>query len=209
MRKTKQEVLEAVASSKVVVIVRASSSDGLIESIEAISKGGLPVIEVTYNTPGCLDVVSEIAEKHKEITVGVGTIRTGEQAKEAIAAGASYLVTPLTSKEIMDEAKEHDVPVMMGAFSPTEMHMADMYGADFVKIFPADSLGIPYMQAVRATLKHAKFIPTGGVDLNNCEEWMEAGAVALGMGSAMYKEGKSQEELTQTAAAFKEKLDKY
>jgi 2-dehydro-3-deoxyphosphogluconate aldolase/(4S)-4-hydroxy-2-oxoglutarate aldolase len=117
--------------------------------------------------------------------VGVGSVINAEMCRNAIQAGASFVVSPICRKEIADAARAAGRPVMLGGYTPTEAQAAFEAGADFVKVFPADGLGPAYIKALKAPLPHLKIVPTGGVDLQTAGEFIKAGCSALGVGSSM------------------------
>jgi len=119
------------------------------------------------------------------VTVGVGSVLDAETARRAVAAGARYVVSPVFKPEIVAEAHRLDVPVMPGCFTPTEILTATEAGADVVKVFPADVFGPTFFKAVLAPMPHLRMMPTGGVSLTNAGDWIRAGAVAVGVGSAL------------------------
>ncbi len=207
---SKREIIEKIMAEKIVVIIRSAQSEGIAETIAAVRSGGLQVIEVTYNTPDCLELVRDLREQYPDLLLGVGTVTNGEAAEKAIKAGARYLVTPITSEEIMTVAKKHEVPVIMGAFTPTEIYQAHAAGADFVKLFPADHLGLSFLKAVRSTMRDILFLPTGGITLDNIESWLEAGVAGLGIGSALVHQKdistKDFQAITEKAKAFRAKV---
>jgi len=114
-------------------------------------------------------------------------------AEDAINAGAKYVVSPILKKEIIDTSHKHNVPVMPGCFTPTEIQTAFEYGADIVKVFPADVVGMEFFKAILAPMPHLKLMPTGGVSLTNAGEWLKAGACAVGIGSALLDKKAIQE----------------
>jgi 2-dehydro-3-deoxyphosphogluconate aldolase/(4S)-4-hydroxy-2-oxoglutarate aldolase len=117
--------------------------------------------------------------------IGVGTVLDGKTCSEAIAAGAEFVVSPITRPEIAKVAQAANKPVMLGAYTPTEAQTAYEAGSDFIKIFPADGLGTAYIKALRAPLPHLRIVPTGGVHLHNVVEFLDAGCAALGVGSSL------------------------
>src|SRR5262249_52349041 len=117
--------------------------------------------------------------------VGVGTVLDASTCQRALDAGAEFVVSPITKGELVAAAHGADRPVMLGAYTPTEAQTAHELGSDFIKLFPADGLGPAYIKAIRAPLPHLKIVPTGGVDLNTAPDFIEAGCVALGVGSSL------------------------
>jgi len=158
-------------------------------------------------TPNALAGISEAREKVGErAAIGVGTVLDADTCRAAVAAGAEFVVTPICRTELVAVAHGASCPIMLGAYTPTEAQAAHEAGADFVKIFPADTLGPGYMRALRAPLPHLRIVPTGGVDVPNVAEFLKAGCAALGVGSALVSakilQATDWPELTRRATAF-------
>lgn len=182
----RSHILERVLASGVVAVVRMPDSRKLIRIVEAIREGGITAIEITMTTPNALAVISEVASSMGDVVeIGVGSVLDAETGRRAIEAGAQYIVSPIFKSEIIDVAHEHGLPAMPGAFTPTEIQTATEAGADVIKVFPADIVGMPFFKGVLAPMPHLKLMPTGGVSLTNAGEWIRAGAVAVGVGSAL------------------------
>jgi 2-dehydro-3-deoxyphosphogluconate aldolase/(4S)-4-hydroxy-2-oxoglutarate aldolase len=158
-------------------------------------------------TPNALTAIREARAKIGErALIGVGTVLDTYTCSRAIEAGAEFIVTPICRTELVPLAHTAGCPIMLGAYTPTEAQLAHEAGADFVKLFPADSLGPPYIKALRAPLPHLRLVPTGGVDLHNVAEFLKAGCAALGIGSSLVSAKILQDadwpELTRRASAF-------
>ena len=183
-----QESLDLIRNTGVVAIMRAKSSEQLLRAADAIREGGLGVIEVTMTTPGALAVIETAVGRYdQDVLFGAGTVLDAESARAAILAGAQFIVAPVYSRALIEICRRYSVPVMPGAFTPTEVATAWRSGADCVKLFPAGSLGIPYLKALRAPMPDIPIMPTGGVDVDNAADWLRAGAVALGVGSKLVR----------------------
>ena len=180
----KQHILSRILEEKVVAIVRMDVAERVGPTIEAIHAGGLATIEVTMGTPGAIQHIEKYAH-HKSIRIGVGSVVDAEMARTAILAGAKFIVTPVSKASVIEMALQYEVPVFSGAFTPSEMLQAYEWGADVIKIFPADALGMSYFRAIKAPMPYLPLMPTGGVTLDNARDWLRAGACALGMGSAL------------------------
>jgi 2-dehydro-3-deoxyphosphogluconate aldolase/(4S)-4-hydroxy-2-oxoglutarate aldolase len=181
-------ILDQIESTGVVAIIRAAGSGELIDVVHALREGGLTCIEVTMTTPKALEVIKAAREKVGEAAaIGVGTVLDAETARAAILAGAQFVVAPITDLPTIEVCKRYSVPVMPGALTPTEIVRAWQAGADFVKVFPTGSLGSQYISDLRGPLPHIKMIPTGGITLENAADFIKAGAVALGIGSALVR----------------------
>ncbi|MDR3665448.1 MAG: bifunctional 4-hydroxy-2-oxoglutarate aldolase/2-dehydro-3-deoxy-phosphogluconate aldolase [Ignavibacteriaceae bacterium] len=182
----KEEILEQITKSGAIAIIRMNDSEKLKRISEAIHKGGVAAIEITMTTPNALSVIEELSRTMgKDIIVGVGSVMNSKTATEAINAGAQFVVSPFFKREIIDTVKKLNIPVMPGAFTPTEIQTAYEYGADIVKVFPADVVGMAFFKAIKGPMPYLKLMPTGGVTLTNAGEWLEAGACAVGVGTAL------------------------
>ena len=170
-----------------VAVVRSQYPDRLLPAIEALVEGGVEAIEITLTVPGALEQIRSVRDALGDsIVLGVGSVTDGATAQEAIDAGARYVVSPVFSRDVISVAKENGAAVMPGCFTPTEAQSAWEAGADVVKVFPAGVLGMPFFKAVLAPLPHLRLMPTGGVTLDNAGDWLRAGAVAVGVGSALW-----------------------
>lgn len=179
-------ILEKILKGKVVAVIRVKEQDKLKKVIEAIHAGGISVAEITMTVPNAIQLIEKMNEElDDEIIIGVGSVLNAEVAENAIKAGAKYVVSPILKKEIIDTAHKFNVPAMPGCFTPTEIQYAFELGADIVKVFPADVVGMEFFKAILAPMPHLKLMPTGGVTLTNAGNWLKAGACAVGIGSAL------------------------
>ncbi len=178
--------VERLCRTGVIAIVRAKNSDQLIDVAKALLAGGVDCIEITMTTPNALAVIADCRKTlGDKAFIGVGSVLNAKVAREALAAGAQYVISPIFKKEVIDAAHEGGAPCIPGAFTPTEILQATEAGADAVKVFPAGQFGPQYFKDILAPMPHLKLTPTGGVDLNTAASWIVAGAVALGVGSAL------------------------
>jgi 2-dehydro-3-deoxyphosphogluconate aldolase/(4S)-4-hydroxy-2-oxoglutarate aldolase len=170
----------------VVAVIRLKDPAKLQASIDAMAEGGVRALEVTMTVPGAVELIRGLARALPSgFLLGAGTVTDATTARAVIDAGASFVVGPVFRPEVIAACHERDVPVMPGCFSPTEILAAHDAGADIVKLFPATMLGPQFVRDVRAPLPQVKLMPTGGVTLDNASEWIRAGAVAVGLGSAL------------------------
>jgi 2-dehydro-3-deoxyphosphogluconate aldolase/(4S)-4-hydroxy-2-oxoglutarate aldolase len=173
-------MLERIEEAGIVAAIRADSSEKLIDVAKALEAGGAQFIEVTMNTPNALKGIEALANTMGDrIGVGVGTVLDPETCRMAILAGAEYIVTPTLNLQVIAMAKRYSKPIFPGAFTPTEIVAAWEAGADIVKIFPADSVGPGYLKAIHGPLPHIKLMPVGGVSIENCGDFIKAGAAAI------------------------------
>ena len=191
----------------IIAVVRAQSAQQVVPLSEALLAGGVIAIEITLTTPNAFRAISDARAKFSErALIGVGTVLDAKACQQALEAGAEFVVTPVCRPELIPLVHAAGRPIMLGAFSPTEAQTAHEAGADFIKIFPADTLGPDFMKALRAPLPHLRIVPTGGVELHNVRDFLQAGCVALGVGSALVS-GKilqvaDWQELIRRAAEF-------
>lgn len=175
------EILDKILETKIVAILRVKNAKHVIPSAEAIRLGGISSIEVSLNTPEAFDCIKELS-KINGILPGVGTVTTVKQAKEAIDAGAEFVVTPVSRKDVIDVCHEYGKPVLSGALTPSEIYQAYDWGADIVKVFPAEMMTMKYIKAIKAPFPQIKLMPTGGVNSGNIDQWFEMGADCVGIG---------------------------
>jgi 2-dehydro-3-deoxyphosphogluconate aldolase/(4S)-4-hydroxy-2-oxoglutarate aldolase len=185
MRKPAATLLGAIRAERVVALIRADSSAGLLGCAAALSKGGLNCIELTMTTPGALQMTAEVARQLPHVVLGLGTVLDAAVAREGIAAGAQFIVTPAVRPEVVRACRESGVPVFCGAFSPTEIYAAWELGADVVKIFPAEFFGPAYVKSIKAPFPGIELLPTGGVTPETVGDFLRAGAFAIAAGSAL------------------------
>jgi 2-dehydro-3-deoxyphosphogluconate aldolase / (4S)-4-hydroxy-2-oxoglutarate aldolase len=170
----------------VVAVIRMKDADKLRGVIDAIAEGGVRAIEVTMTVPGAVGLIEQLAATlPSDIILGAGTVTDAGTARAVIDAGARFVVGPVYRPDVMTACHERDVAVCPGCFTPTEILDAHERGADIVKVFPATALGPQFIKDVRAPLPQVRLMPTGGVSLDNAGDWIRAGAVAVGVGSAL------------------------
>ncbi len=180
------EIVEAIARLGVVAVIRMRDARKLRAVVDALAEGGVRAIEVTMTVPDAVALIRELSAGLPDgFLLGAGTVLDAATARRVIEAGARFVVSPVFRPSMIDACHERDVPAAPGCFSPTEILAAHEAGADIVKVFPATALGPTYIKDVRAPLPQLRLMPTGGVSLDNAGEWIKAGAVAVGVGSAL------------------------
>lgn len=203
----KQEVLNKVKELGLLAVIRGPSPELTIQMVEALVRGGVLGIEITYSTPNAEEVVRALAAKFGDsIVLGMGTLTKPEQAKSAKAAGANFLVSPICEPTLVKSMVDTGLLTMAGALTPTEVFQAYSLGTDVIKIFPGSLGGPAYIKALKGPFPYIPMMPTGGVNAANVAEWFAAGVVAVGAGSELCppqlaKEGKF-DEISQKAAEF-------
>jgi 2-dehydro-3-deoxyphosphogluconate aldolase/(4S)-4-hydroxy-2-oxoglutarate aldolase len=172
--------------TRIIAIVRGVSEEHILGVAEALLEGGIPVMEVTLNTPGAPAMIGKLRERFGErMYIGAGTVLDKEDARKAVDAGALFLVTPNTDEEVIRYGVERGLPVFPGALTPTEIVRAWKAGAQAVKIFPSSSLGLDYLKELQGPLGHIPMIAVGGINAENARRFLEIGCYALGVGSSL------------------------
>ena len=186
MPRTKEQLFDSILSTGVVAVIRAQSKEQLPAIAQALVAGGVTAIEVTMSTPKAIAGIEALADAlGNQAVIGVGTVLDAATARDAIAAGAQFVVSPAFDEEIVATTRRYGKISIPGAFTPTEILRAWSAGADVVKVFPSTAVGPNYFKDILAPLPQIRLTPTGGVDLKNAAEWIKAGAACLGVGSAL------------------------
>lgn len=203
----KMNILNKLVESGVIGVVRGKSRTEAIEISKALVAGGIFGIELTFTVPEAAQAIQELNTEFAEnpdVVVGAGTVLDATTAKLAIEAGAQYIVSPSFDAGTAELCNLYQVPYLPGTLTITEITTALKAGADIVKLFPGSAVGPSYIKAVKGPLPHANIMPTGGVSYDNLDEWIKAGAVAVGAGSNLTHpfEGATSADITETAAKF-------
>ncbi len=178
---------DALLASGVIAVVRLPDATNLRGATAALAAAGVGAVEITLTTPGALETIAELAsgEGVKGCMIGAGTVLDVKAARDVIARGARFVVSPAFDRFVVRYCRDHHVPCLPGAFTPTELLEAWRAGATAVKLFPASTLGPAYLREVLAPLPFLQVVPSGGVSLDNTAEWIRAGAAAVSVGSAL------------------------
>ncbi|NNE71874.1 MAG: bifunctional 4-hydroxy-2-oxoglutarate aldolase/2-dehydro-3-deoxy-phosphogluconate aldolase [Rhodothermales bacterium] len=191
--------LKRILDARAVAVIRVSDPGRLLPVVEALLNGGVRGIEVTMTVPDALTQIRLVDQTFGEDAIlGVGSVLSADTARLAIEAGARYVVSPILKPEIIAAAHTLDAAAMPGAFTPTEIQKAHEAGADIVKVFPANVVGMAFFRGVLAPMPHLRLMPTAGVTLTNAGEWLAAGACAVGVGSALLDRAAIESEDWQT-----------
>lgn len=181
---TKQQVRARIEELSIVPAVRAANTDDALFAAEAVSKGGLPIVELTMTVPKATDLIAHLVKKHPHMVVGAGTVLDLETARACLDAGAKFISSPGLDLEILRFTVEAGIIAMPGALTPTEIMAATKAGADFVKIFPCSQVGgVDYIHALKRPFPNVAFIAAGGVNQQTAGKYLEAGATAVGIGA--------------------------
>jgi len=210
---TKQEVLNRIKNIGLLSVIRGPSKDLTIKMVDALISGGVTGIEITYTTPQAEEVVRVLKDSYGDkIILGMGTLSKPEQAQTAKEAGANFLVSPICEPNLVKAMVSSGLVTMAGALTPTEIFQAYELGVDVVKVFPGSLTGPKYIKAIHGPFPYIEMMPTGGVSRDNIRDWFEAGAVAIGAGSALCPKNLAAEgkfnEITKRAAEFVEIVKK-
>ncbi len=178
-------VLAAIQEHRVTAIIRTADRKLARQAMEAAVAGGFRVIEFTLTTPGALSLIEEFASR-QGLIVGAGTVMTPAQAREAVGAGARFLVSPIFDPEVVSEASTLGVVSVPGCSTPTEMETAHRHGADLIKVFPEPAGGVDFIRAVRGPLPHLPLFPTAGPTPENFLSYLDAGCVGVGFVRSLF-----------------------
>ncbi|MDR5729392.1 MAG: bifunctional 4-hydroxy-2-oxoglutarate aldolase/2-dehydro-3-deoxy-phosphogluconate aldolase, partial [Terriglobia bacterium] len=180
----KSTIMQHMRELGLIPVLRATSAEEAMTLADAILAGGIDILEVTMTVPGAIRVIEQLADHHGDkLLLGAGTVLDAETARNCLLAGAQFIVSPALDLRTIELCRRYSVPIMPGALTPTEILTAWQAGADVVKVFPCSALGgAKYLKALQGPLPQIQLIPTGGVSLSTAEEFLAAGAFALGVG---------------------------
>ena len=210
---SKKTTIDTISAEKLIVIVRGVEKEKLIPLCEAMYDGGVRLVEITFDMKGAV-TPEQTSENIRMLTdafegrmmIGAGTVVTVEQAKAAYRGGAKYLISPNTDERIIRFANENNIVSIPGAMTPTEIVNAYNYGADFVKVFPIDVYGPSYLKAVKAPLSNVELLAVGGINKDNLNDYLSAGAIGVGVGTGIVNKGMIESEdydgITRLAEEF-------
>ena len=202
-----QMYLDHILQNKIVAIVRGIHPDDVIKIAHALLQGGVNTMEVTLNSSNALSMIKELnKEMNNKMLIGAGTVLNAKMANEAIDAGARFIISPIVDEETINVTKKRGAVSIPGAYTPTEIYKAFLMGGEIIKVFPASS-NVNYIKEVRAPLPQIPLMPTGGVSLQNIQEFKKTGAVAFGIGGSLVdaKQKVTEEylqKITDTAKKF-------
>ena len=202
------ETLSRLDESGVVAVLRGVPADQLIEIAEALRAGGVTAVEITADTPGVADLIEEVTASFDddEVVVGTGTVLDSETARTTLMAGAEFVVSPSFHEDVIETCNRYGAVSAPGVMTPTEAVRGYEAGADFVKVFPAKTVGPAHLGAMKGPLGQIPMMPTGGVTPDNAADYVEAGAFAVGAGGALVDydaaERGDYEVITETAREF-------
>jgi 2-dehydro-3-deoxyphosphogluconate aldolase/(4S)-4-hydroxy-2-oxoglutarate aldolase len=199
-------VLQQILKHQIVAIIRGANPDDVVHIARALNNGGINILEITMNSEEPLRVIKEVSDAlGDKMVIGAGTVLDAQTARDAVAAGAKFILSPMVDEDVIKTAKSLGVVCIPGAYTATEIFTAHRLGGDIIKVFPATSPS--YIKDIRGPLPHIPLLPTGGITPQNITEFKKAGAVGFGIGSALVntKEAITTEyllQLTEKARAF-------
>lgn len=181
----KHEILSQLTETKVVAVIRGESAEEAVQLTKAAVDGGIRAIELTYTTPQVQKVFEEL--HNADALLGAGTVLDPETARHAILYGAKFVVSPHFNAEVATVCNRYGIPYLPGCMTIREMVLALEAGCDILKLFPANNFSPSFIKSVKGPLPHVQIMPTGGINAGNMKEWIDAGAVAVGVGSDLNK----------------------
>ena len=204
----KQKILSKIKENGLVAVVRGTDDINAVEISEKIIEGGIKTIELTFSTRYADNAINKLSRKYHDdenILIGAGTVLDDITARIAILNGAQFVVSPHFDKKISKVCNRYSIPYLAGCGSVTEVISAIENGSDIVKIFPGGVLGSSFIKDVHGPIPYANMMPSGGVNIDNMDKWINAGAYAIGIGSALTKGG--IDKIVDTTKAFVEKYN--
>ena len=203
-----------LTKNPVIAVIRTDNIEQGINMAKEVAAGGMNIIEITWNSHNPGEIIQQLKQDLPECTIGTGTILTLEELKEAIASGIQFCFTPHVNQTLIKTAINHDIPIIPGALSPTEIITAWQAGASCVKVFPVQAIGgIAYIKGLQGPLGSIPLIPTGGVTLDNAAYFIEAGAIAVGLSSQLFPrhalDDQKWDTITAQAQLLMERLSKF
>lgn len=202
---SKLETLSRIKEIGIVAVVRAKDAKEAIEFSKGCIDGGVNAIEITFTIPNALEVFRELREElPEEVILGAGTVLDVTTARLAIMNGAKFIVSPAFDKDVAVLCNRYQIPYIPGCVTPTEIVTALEIGVDVIKVFPGSLTGHSYIKAIHGPMPYVNLMPTGGVDIDNVQDWFKAGVFAVGVGSALVKG--SREEITEKSKQYIAKI---
>lgn len=190
---SRPELPERITRGRVIAIARGLSTDAVLGTVDALVASGIRAVEVTLDSPDALRTIAALSERAGEVEVGAGTVLDVAAAERAVAAGATYLISPITDPTLLSWSVRREVPTLPGAGTATEAWTAWTAGAAAVKLFPAGPAGPRHLRALVEPLPGLRFVPTGGIDASNAAAFLATGAVAVGVGGWLLGAGDPRE----------------
>jgi len=204
----RSEVLQRIVDVGIIPVVRGTSSEDALLAAEAVSKGGIPIVEITMTVPGAIEAIRELArQRGTEMLIGAGTVLDVQTARRCLEAGAQFLASPGLDLDTVRLARSQGTVIFAGALTPTEVIAAWRAGSDFVKVFPCNAVGgARYIASLKGPLPDIPLVPSGGVSLETAPELLRAGSAALAVGGELLDaaaiRSRQLDSITQNARRF-------
>ncbi|MGN1047312.1 MAG: bifunctional 4-hydroxy-2-oxoglutarate aldolase/2-dehydro-3-deoxy-phosphogluconate aldolase [Eubacteriales bacterium] len=209
----REQIIKKILSEKLIVIVRGVGKDRILPLADALSRGGVKLMEVTYDASGATpetetaEMISMLKEHFGDkMSIGSGTTLSERQVRMTKESGGEFIISPDTCRAVIEKTRELDMVSIPGALTPTEIADAHRFGADFVKLFPVSVYPPDYIKAVRAPLSHVRLLAVGGVNISNMEVYRDAGVLGFGLGHTNILRGLPE---GADEAAFVELVSRY
>ena len=184
----KNTVLAQLSELRVIPVIRTSEAENALTAVQWLSEAGFKTFEITLTTPDAINIIVQLTVK-KNALIGAGTVTSVKQAEKCIEAGAQYIVSPCLVPDLPDVCHQYDIPCFLGASTPTELHLAMKAGADAIKIFPVSLMGgSTYIKTLSSIFPGVLLMPTGGIKPNEIQEYLERGALCVGLGGVLVNE---------------------
>lgn len=180
-----KEIINSIVETGVLAVIRASSVSDAVKMATNAAKGGIKGLEITFTVPDADKVIEELSKLNLDATIGAGTVLDEKTAKLAYSKGAKFIVSPCYDAQVNEFCKSVDIPYFAGCFTPTEIYNAIKNGVEVVKVFPGSVCKPSYFKDIHGPFPYAKLLPSGGVSLDNIDDWIKNGAVAVSAGSSL------------------------
>lgn len=200
----KYDVLKQIRENMLVAVIRGTNDIDAYEITKKVYEGGIKTIELTFSTPFIENTIERLTKEDSDMLIGAGTVMDDITARIAIMKGAKFIVSPHLDEKIAKVCNRYAVPYLPGCGSVTEVNKAIEQGCDVVKLFPGGVLGAGFIKDITGPIPHANIMPSGGVSIDNMDKWLENGAYAIGIGSALTKRVK-----TDGYESVKEEAEKF
>ena len=209
----KNDIVQIIKKERIISVIRGENQEAVEETIEAIVEGGIHLIEITMTVPNAIELIENLIKKYEstDVIIGAGTVFDTETAERVINVGANYVVSPILDENVIKMCNEKGTLVIPGIATPTEAYKAMSFGAEILKLFPSNIYGPSFIKAIKGPFPDMQIIPTGGVSLENIEDWLEFGAIAVGVGGEFSKYAKEGDlvKVRELANEFVNKSQKF
>ena len=193
----KSRVLETITKNKLVPVIRTATIDNARWAVEVLAEAGIHVFEITLTIPNAAELIREFSASKPDLLIGAGTVLTADQARASSDAGAKFIVSPIFEKRVVEFCNKNEICVMPAGLTPTEIYNAWQSGADVVKVFPCGAVGgASYIKAIQSVFPEIRLMPTGGVNIDTAKNFLDAGAIAIGIGSDLIDQNERRDEQT-------------